>query len=51
MFFELFAVLSVAVALGVFQYKVEVKRAERMLELLHKEMELEKQQEEENSNN
>jgi hypothetical protein len=48
MFLELFAVLSAVVALGVFQYKTEVKRAERIINEIRKEMEQEK---EENSNN
>lgn len=48
MFLELFAVLSAVVALGVFQYKTEAKRAERIINEIRKEMEQEK---ENNSNN
>lgn len=48
MFLELFAVLSAVVALGVFQYKTEVKRTERIINEIRKEME---QKEENNSNN
>ena len=51
MFLELFLVLGAAAALGVYQYKVGVERAERMMKEILKDMELEDKKEEENSNN
>lgn len=48
MYLQLFLVLSAAVALGVFQYKTGVERAERIMKEILKDMEKE---EENNSNN
>lgn len=45
---QLIAIFGIVIALGVVQYKLEAKRADHLVELIHKEMELEKQQEEEN---
>lgn len=45
---QLIAIFGIVIVLGVVQYKLEVKRADHLVELIHKEMELEKQQEEEN---
>lgn len=45
---QLIAIFGIVIALGVVQYKLEVKRANNLIELIHKEIELEKQQEEEN---
>ena len=50
MFLELFLVLGAAVALGAFQYKTQMERAERLMKELRKELE-EEQKEENNSNN
>lgn len=45
---QLIAIFGIVIVLGVVQYNLEVKRANHLVELIHKEMELEKQQEEEN---
>lgn len=45
---QLIAIFGIVIALGIVQYRLEVKRANHLIELIHKEMELEKQQEEEN---
>lgn len=45
---QLIAVFGIVIALGVVQYKLEIERANHLMEMIHKEMELEKQQEEEN---
>lgn len=45
MWLQLLIIICVAMAIGFFQFKVEMIRAERMLELLHKELE-----EQENNN-
>ena len=49
MYLELFAVLSAAVVLGAYQYKNNVKRAERLIDEIRKEME--EEEKEKNSNN
>lgn len=48
MFLELFLVLGAAAALGVYQYKIGVERADRIMKEILKDMEEEK---EKNSNN
>lgn len=45
---QLIAIFGIVIVLGVVQYKLEVGRANHLMELIQKEMELEKQQEEEN---
>ena len=45
MWLQLLIIISVAMAIGFLQFKVEMIRIERMLELLHKELE-----EQENNN-
>ena len=45
---QLIAIFGIVIVLGVVQYKLEIGRANHLKELIHKEMELEKQQEEEN---
>lgn len=48
MYLELFIVLGAAAALGVYQYKTGVERAERIMKEVLKDME---EKEENNSNN
>lgn len=45
---QLIAIFGIVIALGIVQYNLEVRRANHLMELIQKEMELEKQQEEEN---
>ena len=46
---QLIAIFGIVIVLGVVQYKLEVKRADHLIELIHKEMELEKQHDNDDS--
>lgn len=47
---QLIAIFGIVIALGVVQYKLEIGRAKHLMELIQKEMELEKQKQQEEEN-
>ena len=47
---QLIIIFGIVIALGVLQYNLEVKRANHLIELINKEMELEKQKQQEEEN-
>lgn len=47
---QLIIIFGIVIVLGIVQYSLEVKRADHLIELIHKEMELEKQKQQEEEN-